>query len=197
MEKRQAIIQAATALFGSTGFDGTTTLAIANEANVTEPLIFYHFSGKHELFTHILELAFNQYFSHIDKLPKRTSTEFQKISAVIDLHFRIVDELPEQARLIVTTCPAKLYDSNDICRKKYVEARRRLSSYINGCLARGIKKGEFIEFAIPETTHMLLALLNGLLRQRIFQLADTDTEGVKDATIGFVRRSLTGNCAIQ
>jgi len=37
---------------------------------------------------------------------------------------------------------------------------------------------------------MLLALINGLLRQQIFQLADTDTAGVKNATIEFCRRSL-------
>ena len=32
MKKRQAIIQAATMLFGTTGFDATTTLEIAKEA---------------------------------------------------------------------------------------------------------------------------------------------------------------------
>jgi AcrR family transcriptional regulator len=191
VEKRQAIIQAATALFGSIGFDGTTTLAIADEASVTEPLIYYHFKGKDDLFTHILELAFNEYFARLDQLPKRTATEFQKMTAIIDLHFQIVDDLPEQTRLIITTCPAKLYDPNNICRKKYAEARKRLSNYINGCLTRGVKKGEFTKLSVPETTHMLLALIDGLFRQRVFQLADTD--GVKDATIEFCRRSLVGS----
>jgi AcrR family transcriptional regulator len=190
MEKRQAIIQAATALFGSIGFDGTTTLAIADEASVTEPLIYYHFKGKDDLFTHSLELAFNEYLARLDKLPKRTATEFQKITAIIDLHFQIVDDLPEQTRLIITTCPAKLYDPNNICRKKYAKARKRLSNYIKGCLTRGVKKGEFNKLSISETTHMLLALINGLLRQRVFQLADTDPDGVKDATIEFCSRSL-------
>ena len=81
-------------------------------------------------------------------------------------------------------------DPNNICRKKYAEARKRLSDYINGCLTRGVKEGEFTKLSVPETTHMLLALINGLLRQRVFQLADTDTAGVKDATIEFCRRSL-------
>ena len=39
---------------------GTTTLEIANKAKVTEPLIYYHFKGKDELFTHSLELAFQE-----------------------------------------------------------------------------------------------------------------------------------------
>ncbi len=161
MEKRPAIIQAATTLFGSIGFDGTTTLAIADEASVTEPLIYYHFKGKDELFTHSLELAFKEYFARLDKLPNRTTTEFQKI-----------------------------------CRKKYAAARKRLSNYINVCLTRGVKKGEFTKLSIPETTHMLLALINGLLRQRVFQLDDTDTDGVKDATIEFCRRNLVESISI-
>lgn len=196
MEKRQAIIQAATALFGSVGFDGTTTLAIADEASVTEPLIYYHFKGKDDLFTHSLELAFNEYFKRLDQLLKRTSTEFQKITAIIDLYFQIVDDLPEQTRLIITTCPAKLYDPNNICRKKYAEARKRLSDYIIGCLTRGVKKGEFTKLSVPETPHMLLALINGLLRQRVFQLADTDTAGVKIATIEFCRRRLVESVSL-
>jgi len=147
-----------------------------------------NFKGKDDLFTHSLELAFNEYFTRLDQLPNRTATEFQKITAIIDLHFQIVDDLPEQTRLIITTCPAKLYDPNNICRKKYTEARKRLSGYIIGCLKRGIKKGEFSKLAVPEKTHMLLALFNGLLRQRVFQLADTD--GVKEATIEFCKRSL-------
>ena len=189
MKKRQAVVESATRLFGSIGFDGTTTLAIANEASVTEPLIYYHFDSKDELFTLSLDLAFNEYFSRLEELPKNTSTEFQKITNLINLHFKIVDDLPEQARLIVTTCPAKLNDPNNTCRKMYNEARKRLSDYINGCLARGIKKGEFIKLPVLETTHMLIALINGLLRQRVFQLVDTD--GVQEATINFCKRSLT------
>ena len=196
MEKRQAIIQAATTLFGSIRFDGTTTLGIADETSVTGPLIYYHFKGKDDLFTHSLELAFNAYFTRLDQQPNRTATEFQKITTIIDLHFQIVDDLSEQTQLIITTCPAKPYDPNNICRKKYAEARKRLSNYIKGCLTRGVKKGEFGKLSTPETTHMLLALINGLLRQRVFQLADTVTDGVKNTTIEFCRKSLVESVSL-
>ena len=45
LNKKQNIIQAA-CLFAEQGYDGPTTLQIANEAGVTEPLIYYHFKGK-------------------------------------------------------------------------------------------------------------------------------------------------------
>jgi AcrR family transcriptional regulator len=117
VEKRHAIIESATRLFGSVGFDATTTLEIADEADVTEPLIYYHFQGKHELYKISLELAFNEYLSRLIELPKNTPTEFQKIANIIDLHFQIVDDLPEQMRMNVSSCPAKPIDPNNICRK--------------------------------------------------------------------------------
>jgi AcrR family transcriptional regulator len=55
MNKRENILKTAARLFANQGFDGTTTIQIAREAGVTEPLIYYHFKGKDELFTNIIE----------------------------------------------------------------------------------------------------------------------------------------------
>ena len=41
MQKRHAIIESAIRLLGSIGFDATTPLEIADEAEVTEPLTYY------------------------------------------------------------------------------------------------------------------------------------------------------------
>ena len=166
MEKRHAIIESATRLFGSIGFDATTTLEIANEADVTEPLIYYHFKGKHELFKISLELAFNEYFSRLDELPKHTPTEFQKIANIIDFHFQIVDDLPEQMRMIVTTCPAKLNDSEGMCLKKIKKARKLVMDYISECLKAGISSGEFRKVPVSPTANMLCARSLATTRSR-------------------------------
>ena len=55
--KKNNIIEAATYFFATQGFDGTTTKAISDQAGVTEPLLYYHFSGKDEIYTTILEAA--------------------------------------------------------------------------------------------------------------------------------------------
>jgi AcrR family transcriptional regulator len=55
MNKKQTILKTAARLFAAQGFDGTTTLQISREAGVTEPLIYYHFNGKDDLFTRIIE----------------------------------------------------------------------------------------------------------------------------------------------
>jgi AcrR family transcriptional regulator len=55
MSKRETILKTAASLFATQGFDGTTTMQIAREAGVTEPLIYYHFKTKGDLFTSIIE----------------------------------------------------------------------------------------------------------------------------------------------
>jgi len=49
LNKKQNIIQPPHHLFVEQGFEGTTTLQLANEAGVTEPLIYYHFKAKDQL----------------------------------------------------------------------------------------------------------------------------------------------------
>ena len=123
MTKKQALMESAIRLFAQQGFEGTSTLQIAREAGVTEPLIYYHFEGKDDLFVKALETAFTMYFSRLDALPKNSSSEFDKIVNLLDLHFQIVDDLPDIVRLVVNTCPVKLKDVNGLCRKKYDEIR--------------------------------------------------------------------------
>ena len=64
--KKQDIIQAATLLFAEQGFDGTTTLQISKKARITEPMIYYHFTGKDQLFTRIISETFTRYYEHLD-----------------------------------------------------------------------------------------------------------------------------------
>ena len=65
--KKNNIIKAATHFFASQGFDGTTTKAISDKAGVTEPLLYYHFSGKDEIYTSILDAIFVGLFQAIGR----------------------------------------------------------------------------------------------------------------------------------
>ncbi len=191
MNKKQNIIQAATHLFAEQGFEGTTTVQIANEAGVTEPLIYYHFKGKDELFSHILETSFKEYFSGLEDLEKDTGTQFKWIEALLDFHFRFVEEMPDETYIGVSTCPAKLKDPEHICTKNVQRQRERLKAYLKDCLEKGIKSGEFNRVPVPETVNLLIAMINGLIRQRGLHLEEKN--GMRDVTVDFCRRSLVKN----
>ena len=123
VNKKQDIMQAATLLFAEQGFDGTTTLQISQEAGITEPVIYYHFKGKDDLFTTILSTTFKEYFTRLDNLNNKTTTEFKKIENLISLHFQLVEELPDEIYLTVSTCPARLKDPEHTCAKNIQKQR--------------------------------------------------------------------------
>lgn len=191
LSKRQNIIQAATHLFAEQGFEGTTTLQIAHEADVTEPLIYYHFKGKDELFSHIIETSFKEYFSSLEALEKHTGSQFKRIEALLDFHFQFVEEMPDETYIGVSACPAKLRDPEHICTKNVRLQRDRLKAYLNDCLEKGIKSGEFNQVPVSETVNLLIGMINGLLRQRGLHLEEK--EGMRDVTVDFCRRSLVKN----
>ena len=178
-------------MFAEQGFDGTTTLQISKEAGITEPVIYYHFKGKDELFTGIIANTFETFFAHLDDLPEKTNTEFEKIENLIALHFDIVKEMPDEIYLAVSACPARLKDPDDICRKSILEVRRRLKNYLTECLEAGMATGEFHTVPVDATVNLISAMITGLMRQR--GLKFEDVEGIKENTVEFCRRSLVKN----
>ncbi|MCZ6634553.1 MAG: TetR/AcrR family transcriptional regulator [bacterium] len=59
-ERRTQIIEVAMALFASKGFKGTTTRAIAKQADVSEAIIFRHFATKEDLYDAIINYTIEQ-----------------------------------------------------------------------------------------------------------------------------------------
>jgi len=188
MNKKHQILNAAAKLFATQGFDGTTTLQIATEAHVTEPLIYYHFKGKDELFTSILQSAFEKYFSRLDDLPLPTVIQFEQIENLINLHFAIIDEMPNETFLVMNTCPAKLNDPDHVCRANIDRQKEWLTEYLTHCLEEGIDRKEFIELSIAPTVELLLGVISGITRRRALKL-DSNRQ-VRAATIDFCRRAL-------
>jgi len=186
--KKYDIIETATRLFAAQGFDGTTTLQIAREAKVTEPLIYYHFEGKDDLFTHIIRNGFETYFTRLESLNQKTSTQFEKIENLFTLHFDFIKERPDEIYLVVSACPAKLKDTKHVCRQKLDKQRKWLTSYLRKCIKEGMASGEFKEMPVSETVTLLLAFINGIIRQRT--LKSGSRRGMKKAAVEFCRRSM-------
>ena len=58
-DRREQILNAASALFAQQGFRGTTTRLIADRAAINEAIIFRHFPSKEELYWSVLERKIN------------------------------------------------------------------------------------------------------------------------------------------
>jgi AcrR family transcriptional regulator len=59
-QRRQAIVEAALAVFSSGSYAGATTAEIARAAGITEPVLYRHFSSKRDLWLACLEAAWGE-----------------------------------------------------------------------------------------------------------------------------------------
>jgi AcrR family transcriptional regulator len=188
MSKRDAILKTAARLFAAQGFDGTTTIQIAREAGATEPLIYYQFKGKDELFTQIIAAKFSEYFSRIDDLEQNPDSPFGQIQNLIELQYDIAEEMPDEVQLIANTCPARLNDPQDICADNVREYSRRLLGYLTRSISEGVRSGEFEQVPIEETAILIISVINGIVRYRKMQL--DPQKNLRKAAVNFCCRSL-------
>lgn len=188
MDKKQTILKTAARLFASQGFEATTTSQIAREAGATEPLIYYHFKGKDDLFTRIIDATFSEYFSRIDKLEKPPDAPFGQIQKLIELQYDIAEEMPDAVQLIANACPARLNDPEDICAGNVKEYRRRLLGYLTRSISQGTKSGDFARVPAEETAIMILSVINGVVRYR--RMSPDPEKNLREAAVEFCRRSL-------
>lgn len=188
MKRRDIILREAKRLFAEQGFSSTTTLQIAEAAGITEPLIYYHYKGKDGLFTQILSEVLSSYLSRLEIVEASGSSPIGKIETLIHQHIAIVDDEPSGVRMLLRYCPARLNDPMDICRKTYLSARTKLKQIVVDSLKEGVKSGDFVFVGFDATANTIVALLNGLMRQKIASL--DDFRGVETAAVDFIKRSL-------
>ncbi len=189
MGKKRNLIETAVRLFAEQGYDGTTTLQISREAGVTEPLIYYHFKGKEELFTHILTDAFDEYMTRLESLPSETTDEFTKIENLIITSQKAVVEMPRRIRLVMSSCPARIKDADHVCSSRMLGIFEWYQNYLAGCLERGMASGEFVAVPVSETVYVLISMINGMIRQYSL-MSSGRHENAKDVAVAFCRRSL-------
>ncbi len=188
MNKKDAIMKVAIRLFASQGYETTTTLQVSREVGVTEPTIFYHFKNKRYFFNTVLEDASNVYLERLERLDLSRPSPFECIEAIIKFHFTIIEDEPQYMRILLRTCPSRLDNPDHKCTEIYRQARLQLKEKIRHILKKGTNSGEFIQFDIDATANLLIAMLNGLMRQKIAAL--DPLKGVESATIHFCRNAL-------
>ena len=91
MTKKDLILQKSLELFSTSGFKGTSTKSIANEAGVSEGLIFKHFKSKNGLLNALLGIGSSKSTPEIQKI-KNYNDPKEVISSCIKLFLNIKKE---------------------------------------------------------------------------------------------------------
>ena len=91
MTKKELILEKSLGLFSTNGFKGTSTRSIANEAGVSEGLIFKHFKNKNGLLSELLKIGASKSTPEIEKI-RNSDDPKSIISSCIRLFLNIKKE---------------------------------------------------------------------------------------------------------
>ena len=119
--RRLKLIEAATLVFASKGYDGATVEEIAFAGSVTKPVVYDHFASKQEIFAAAIEKIRDHLLEMGRAAISKENAPDGKLIAAISVFFDLVQHHPESARvlLISSKAPSSIAD---LCRRIQGEA---------------------------------------------------------------------------
>lgn len=101
-EVREKIVEAALRCFGTFGFEGTSTRAVAELAEVTHSLVLYHFRSKEQLWISAMDSALSAYTSRIKEYLGAAKSGADGVRIFIEQFIRMSAEHPQIHRILTT-----------------------------------------------------------------------------------------------
>jgi len=158
-------------LFAERGFHATSTSKVATQAGVSEGTIFYYFKNKEGILGELLERVVGEYLQELKRVGAEAATGLAALEAMIELHFAMARDKASLITLLVRDFPASL--STGISpRSQAMNAQvAAINEVFAQALRRGQRDGSVRPCPVPETTHVLRSLLNGVTRANLLGLA--------------------------
>ncbi|MHB8127206.1 MAG: TetR/AcrR family transcriptional regulator [Desulfitobacteriaceae bacterium] len=128
---KEIIKKTALSLFAQKGYYGTTMNDIAELVGIKTPSLYFHFSGKEELFFSVYEDLANEYVSLMDRIMNNSES-----MAIEDMLFYIF----EQFINYYIDNPEKQSFWNQIILFTPAELKEQFFSHVSNCDARSQKK---------------------------------------------------------
>ncbi len=136
--RRNDIIDAAIRLFARKGFVDAAISDVADEADVVVTAVYYHFSGKEELFSAAVHRVFESITGVVSGVRADSSpSDMDTLDAVIDAVWDWIDTHPDEATLLYLQLPGATRQITTL-RQEFEQLHvERAFGYIGGAGSRG------------------------------------------------------------
>ena len=144
---RQRILDQATRLFASRGFDGTSVQAIAEAVGIRKPSLLYHFRSKDALRQGVLDQMLSHWKDELPKVLNAASTGKDRFATGLGAvtSFFVAD--PNRARLVVR----EMLDAPESVQRLLDEHFRPWTSMIADYIRTGHEAGSIRRDVDPES----------------------------------------------
>jgi TetR/AcrR family transcriptional regulator len=163
MDARTKILETATRLFATHGYDSTSLSNVAKAASVSKALIFWHFETKDNLFQAVLSRTIEPYTIDIDDLDGLS--EPVQLRRLIDLYYEFVTENVFSVRFFLSLF-LREEKRPDSLFGRILDLYRLYQQLLGDVIARGQERGTLSREVDPGLhAGLILSALNGVLVQ--------------------------------
>lgn len=165
-ERRQSILDAAFAVLSSEGYAGLTTLRLARQVGVAEPILYRHFSSKREILRSLLEEVINRMTVAFQQLIAGETDPVAALRRICRAYPELAERYGREFRVI----------NESVFEAKDPETRAALDRHYNAyrlfiekLIRRGQKTGA-LRRGIPASVgawHMIHCALGMLMMQEV------------------------------
>jgi len=189
MTKKDAIIDAATRLFATKGYNETSTAEVAREAGVAQGTLFYHFKTKEGIMLEAFHAMMDTYLTGLEKAAAEAVTGLAGVETILRYHFLFTERNSQRFLVVLRDFPFFFAQSDPTTREQVRERIMRSVGILRESLERGRRDGSIrVEVESETTAHILRGLMHGLVRQKL--LGPLEIHAGADEAIAFCRRSL-------
>lgn len=141
-----AIIEAATAVFGAKGYEAASIAEIARRAEVSDGLIYRYFSNKRDLLYRVLEAFYERVVAALEKEAANGTTFDSRLLAIVRRHLGNFVADRELCRLFLS----EVRVASDYKGSTIQNLNRRYVSVLTALIEAGIAAGEVKPDASPK-----------------------------------------------
>lgn len=158
-DTRELIMKMAVKLFAEKGYHQTSMETIARKAGLGKGTLYWHFSGKQELFNSIISELTGKLFDLIEEVVEddRLNPD-EKLREIISIKLKFVVENLELSRIIINNIQFTNEDFKDILLLRHKENIQRIARVIE----EGINKGCFRPGPTLKIAAAFLGMINGM-----------------------------------
>ena len=136
---KESIRKAAAELFAEKGYAATSTREICERAEITKPVLYYHFGSKEELYESLVQDCFNEYQRELRRASHRGRTTRERLLEVLLAMFSFSRRNHSEYRMALRMVMAPERESPAIDLVEMSRADERLVAEV---LRQGMRKGD-------------------------------------------------------
>jgi len=165
LEGRERILREAEQLFVQHGYRGVSIRDIAQACGMTNAALYYHFSGKEDLFLNMLRYNLQRIGKILEQSVEESSSCREQIDCLVNAYIRLAME----QKSMFHYGGRDIVDLAESVHEIWLEARDWLINLIGGILCEGQATGSVRpDVDVDGASFALMGLANSLIMYRTF-----------------------------